>query len=136
MIEYFRTPTRSRQPGLPPDATIVPSSSRTVWLSGVQSFDETLTILGAGDAGEQVRVTMRNIEAILAELGGSLSDIVKAVIYVVTNDDETNMDGAWASYVEVMGDRQPATTLLGVTMLGHEPGQEPLVEIEVTAALT
>lgn len=106
-----------------------------MWLSGAQSWDENFTIAGAGDAGEQVRVTMRNIEAILAELGGSLSDIVKAVIYVVTNDAETNMDGAWAAYVEVMGDRQPATTLLGVTMLGHEPGQEPLVEIDVTAAL-
>jgi len=135
MIEYFRTPIRSRQADLPPDATIVPSSSRTVWLSGVQSWDESLVILGAGDAGEQVRVTMRNIEAILAELGGSLADLVIAVIYVVTNGDETNMGSAWEAYVEVMGDRQPATTLLGVTMLGHEPGQEPLVEIEVTAAL-
>ncbi len=109
-----------------------------MWLSGVQSWswDENEVILGGGDAGEQVRVTMRNIEAILAELGGSLADIVKAVIYVITDDDEANFGSAWAGYVEVMGDRQPAATLLGVTMLGHEPGQEPLVEIEVTAALT
>lgn len=94
-----------------------------------------MVILGVGDAGEQVRVTMRNIEAILAELGGSLPDIAKAVIYVIT-DDDANFGNAWAAYVEVMGDRQPATTLVGVTMLGAEPGQKPLVEIEVTAALT
>jgi enamine deaminase RidA (YjgF/YER057c/UK114 family) len=142
MIEYFRTPIRSRHLDLPPDATIVPSSTRTVWLSGVQSWDGNETpfapavgpILGVGDPGEQVRVTMRNIEAILAELGGSLADLVRAVIYVIT-DDDANLDNAWAAYVKVMGDRQPATTLLGVTRLGHEPGQEPLVEIEVTAAL-
>jgi len=127
---------------LPPDATIIPSSTRTVWLSGVQAWDGNETplapevglILGVGDAGEQVRVTMRNIEAILVELGGSLADLARAVIYVIT-DDVANLGNAWEAYVEVMGDRQPATTLLGVTMLGHEAGQEPLVEIEVTAAL-
>ena len=69
-----------------------------MWLSGVQSWDENFTISGAGDAGDQVRVTMRNIEAILAQLGGALSDVVKAAIYVVvTSDDETNLDGAWAA---------------------------------------
>lgn len=45
------------------------------------------------------------------------------------------MSDAWQAYVEVMGDRQPATTLIGVAMLGAAPGQEPLVEIEATAAL-
>jgi len=89
-------------------------------------------ILGPGDAAEQVRVTMRNIELILLEMGGSLSELAKAVIYVRT-DNAANMGNAWEAYVEVMGDWQPATTLVGVTELGGGPA--PLVEIEVTAVL-
>jgi enamine deaminase RidA (YjgF/YER057c/UK114 family) len=135
VIEYFRTPRRSLRRDLPPDATIVSLPSRLVMFSGVQSWGETGVLLGQGDAGEQVRVTMRNIEGMLTDLGGSLSDIAKAVLYVVTSDD-ANMGSAWEAYVEVMGDRQPATTLVGVTMLGSDPDEgEPFVEIEVTAAL-
>lgn len=77
MVGYFRTPSRSRHRDLPPDATVVDGSRRVVWLSGVQAWDGDDVILGRGDAGEQVRVTMGNIEAILVELGGSLADLVK-----------------------------------------------------------
>src|SRR4051812_42957699 len=104
MIEHFRTPGRSLLPELPPDATVVDSSSRLAWLSGVQSWGETLdVILGRGDAAEQVRVTMHNIELILHEMGGSLSELAKAVIYVRT-DNDANMGNAWEAYVAVMGD--------------------------------
>ena len=113
-------------------------TSRVVWLSGVQAWDEEDAVvrLPGDDAGEQVRVTMRNIESILAELGGSLADLVRTVIYVVSLDDGATMGDAWSAYVEVMGNRQPATTLVGVTMLGHNPGEYPVVEIEATAALS
>lgn len=135
MTSYYRTPARSREPLLPPDATIVTGSGRTVWLSGVQGWDENGRWEGRTDAREQTLTTMRNIESILAELGGSLSDLVRVVIYAICRDDEANLDQAWDAYVEVMGDRQPSTTIVGVTALGHLPGVEVLVEIEGTAVL-
>lgn len=78
---------------------------------------------------------MRNLELILAELGGSLADLVRTVIYVVSLDDGTHLDHAWEAYVEVMGENQPATTIVGVTRLGRSDTVEALVEIEATAAL-
>ena len=135
MTSYYRTPARSREPLLPPDATIVNGPGRTVWLSGVQGWDENGMWGSRTDARDQTLATMRNIESILVELGGSLTRLVRVMIYVICRDDEANLDQAWEAYVEVMGDRQPSTTIVGVTALGHLPGVDVLVEIEGTAVL-
>ena len=78
---------------------------------------------------------MRNLESILVELGGSLVNLVRTVIYVVSLDDGTNLENAWEAYVEVLGEDQPATTIVGVTRLGRSDTLEALVEIEATAVL-
>jgi enamine deaminase RidA (YjgF/YER057c/UK114 family) len=43
------------------------------------------------------------------------------------------MELVWDAYVEMMGEWQPAATLVGVTLLGGGPAR--LVEIEATAVL-
>ena len=135
VISYYRTPARTRDRLLPPDAAIVDASGRTVWLSGVWGWDED-EVLRVGDSGGQARLAMRNLESILVELGGSLANLVRTVIYVVSLDDGTNLDRAWEAYVEVLGEHQPATTIVGVTRLGRSDSLEALVEIEATAVLT
>lgn len=89
-----------------------------------------------------MRVSMVNIERILRGMGGSLTDLVKVVIYVVTRapndpayaDDYDSRNGkAWWAYVDVLGGRQPPTTIVGVSMLGG--GLDRLVEVEAIAAL-
>ena len=75
---------------------------------------------------------MLKMETILVDLGGSLSDIARAVIYVRSDQDD-DMSLAWDTYVEVMGEHQRAATLVGVTLLGG--GSAMLVEIEATAVL-
>ena len=134
MISYYRTPARTLDRLSPPDAVIVAPSSRTVWLSGAWGWDED-EVLRVSDSGGQTRLALRNLELILVELGGSLADLVKTVIYVVSHDDDTNWDHAWEAYVEVLGENQPATTIVGVTRLGRSETVEALVEIEATAVL-
>jgi len=80
-------------------------------------------------------LAIRNLESILAELGGSLANLVRTVIYVVSLDDGSNMDHAWEAYVEVFGESQPTTTIVGVTRLGRSETVEALVEVEATAVL-
>ena len=80
-------------------------------------------------------MAMRNLESILVELGGSLANLVRTVIYVVSLDDGTNLDHALEGYVDILGDHQPATTIVGVTRPGRSDSLETLVEIEATAVL-
>lgn len=131
-IEFFRSPTRGYPLTEPPDAAVVEASRRLVLLSGVQSVDADDRVVGEGDFAAQVRGAMLNIENILVDLGGSLSSVARTVIYVRSNEDD-DMNLAWSTYVEVIGDPQPAATLVGVTLLGG--GSAVLVEIEATAVL-
>jgi enamine deaminase RidA (YjgF/YER057c/UK114 family) len=132
LMEVFRSPTRGFPLTEPPDAAVIEGPHRLVLLSGVQSVDADDRVVGAGDFAAQVRGAMLNIETILVDLGGSLSSIARAVIYVRSDQDD-DMSLAWGSYVEVMGEHQRAATLVGVTLLGG--GSAILVEIEATAVL-
>jgi enamine deaminase RidA (YjgF/YER057c/UK114 family) len=132
LIQLFRSPTRAFLSSEPPDAAVVEGSARLVLLSGVQSVDAEDVVIGEGDVAAQVRGALGTIETILVDLGGSLSDVARTVIYVRSAEDR-DLDLAWDAYVETMGGRQPAATLVGVTVLGGGPSI--LIEIEATAAL-
>jgi enamine deaminase RidA (YjgF/YER057c/UK114 family) len=131
-IELVRSATRAFPHTEPPDAAVVEAGGRMVLLSGVQSVDSNDQVVGEGDFAAQTRGALRTIGVILADLGGSLSDIARTVIYVRSSAD-AHLDVVWNAYVEAMGERQPAATLVGVTLLGGGPAR--LVEIEATAVL-
>ncbi len=47
---------------------------------------------------EQTRQAIRNIEAILKELGGSLEDVVKTTVYLVNPSDFRGMNDAYREF--------------------------------------
>lgn len=93
------------QIGVAPDGTTLPS------------FDE------------QCHQAMDNVEALLAEAGMTLEDVLRVTYYVTSTDNLAALTKArrsrWAS------SRAPAVTTLVVAALA---GPDLLVEIEVTAA--
>ena len=76
---------------------------------------------------EQTELTLRNVEAVLAEAGLDLSDVVKATVHL------QNLDADFAefneAYLEIMPKPLPVRTTVGSDL------NRILVEIDVVAAL-
>jgi enamine deaminase RidA (YjgF/YER057c/UK114 family) len=85
-------------------------------------------VVGAGDVAAQARYIIDKIEAAIAQLGGSLHDIVRTRVYVRNIAD-------WEPVARVHGERfggiRPANTLVQAALVG----EEYLVEIEAEAVI-
>jgi len=78
----------------------------------------------AGDAAAQVRLTLDNVVAVLAEAGASLSDVVRVGVYL---QDLADFDAMDAVYREYFADPMPARTTVGAGLV------DILVEIDCIA---
>lgn len=97
--------------------------------SGQTAMQVDGSLPASSDMGDQVRVALDNVVAVLAAAGMSPNDIVKSNIYTTDVDACIAVLGPEAQ--RILGSRLPASTLLGVSRLAFP---ELLIEIEVTAA--
>ncbi|WP_326557128.1 RidA family protein [Micromonospora sp. NBC_01796] len=111
----------------------VVSAGRTAYLAGQCPLDSTGALVGPGDVGAQVDQVVANTMAVLASIGAGPEDVVRTVIYVVS-DDRSVLGGVWSRLREspLAAAFASASTLLGVAQLGFT---DQLVELDVTAAL-
>jgi enamine deaminase RidA (YjgF/YER057c/UK114 family) len=117
------------------DTTRSPSSmaGRTAFLAGQCPIDAAGGLVGDGDLDAQIDQVVANAMIAIGAVGAEPGDVVRTVIYVVS-DDRSVLGAAWDRLT-----RSPlgpafttASTLLGVAQLGFH-GQ--LVEVDLTAAL-
>lgn len=66
---------------------VVEPVGRRVHVTGQVGWDANFNVIGEGDAGKQAHAAIDNIEAILAGVGGRLSDIVSYTTYYVRHED-------------------------------------------------
>jgi len=104
------------------------SVNGTIYISGQYSHDATDAVVGAGDFEAQVRLTLKNIDRVLAGFHVTKSNIAEMVIYL-TNPREQSASLAPLLH-EYMGQHRPAGTVIGVTGLWYP---EQLIEIRVIA---
>ena len=83
----------------------------------------------AGDAYVQTQNILSTIRGALEEVGSSLEEVVRTVIYV-TNIDDADLVGR--AHREAFGDIRPASTMVQVSGL---ISAEMLVEIEAYAVI-
>jgi enamine deaminase RidA (YjgF/YER057c/UK114 family) len=83
----------------------------------------------SADMGDQVRVALENVVAVLAAGGMTPADIVKSTIF--TTDVDACIGVLGPLMQRVLGSSLPASTLLGVARLAF---RELKVEIEILAA--
>jgi 2-iminobutanoate/2-iminopropanoate deaminase len=81
-----------------------------------------------GDIVEQAHQVFANIQAVLAEAGGSLSDVVKATVFIKDMNDFARLNEVYAHY---FADHKPARSTVEVARLPRDVK----VEIEVIAYL-
>ena len=101
-----------------------------VFASGQVARDVDGNLVGPGDIHAQTRQVLRNLQAVLAEGGAALDDVVKVTVFV------TNLPEHFAAIHEVRAEffksDYPASTLVEVSGLVHP---EMLIEIEAIAVV-
>ncbi len=100
-----------------------------IFVTGTMAIDAATAEVTGTSVAEQTGKVIDNIEAILEEGGASLSEVVKANVYLV---DETKFPEFNAVYAERFPDPKPVRSTIGVGMR-QVPGA--LVEIDVVAYL-
>lgn len=110
----------------------VVEARRLAFLAGQCPLDGAGRVV-AGDVTAQVDRVAANALTALSAVGARPEDVVRSVIYVVTDDGAT-LAQVWRRFCDsVVGPAfTSASTLLGVAKLGF-PGQ--LVELDLTAAV-
>ncbi|MFD8202896.1 RidA family protein [Streptomyces sp. NPDC003470] len=108
---------------------VVSGHSRTLYISGQTAMSEEGEPQHDGDMAAQLALAVDNTEAVLAEAGMTLSDLVRLNVYTTDVDLLFQHYGVLAGRLGAAG-VAPTTTMLGVTRLAI-PGQ--MIELEGTA---
>ncbi|WP_297599118.1 RidA family protein [uncultured Cetobacterium sp.] len=98
----------------------------TLYVSGQIPFvPETMTVI-SDDVKEQTRQSLENVKAILEAAGYSLTDVVKAGVFIKDMNDFVAINEVYAEY---LGEVKPARACVEVARLPRDVK----VEIEVIA---
>jgi enamine deaminase RidA (YjgF/YER057c/UK114 family) len=108
---------------------LVSGHTRTLYCSGQTAMTEDGKPEHEGDMAGQLALSIANLEAVLAEAGMSLSNLVRLNVFTTDVDLLFQHYGALAAKLGAAR-VAPATTMLGVTRLAI-PGQ--MIELEGTA---
>ena len=103
-------------------------ASNTLHVGGQNGTDATGAIVEGG-LGAQTEQALRNVLAVLAEVGADQSNVVRMAVYVAAGQ---SVDEGFAASMRVWGQHPTAITVLFVAALGRP---DALVEIEATAVL-
>ena len=109
----------------------IADAGKWIFLAGQCPLTATGDLVGCDDIDAQVDQVAENTFAALAAAGAEPHDVVRIVIYVVS-DSQSVLAGVWRRFTAsvIAPAFTTASTLLGVTQLGF-PGQR--VELDVTA---
>lgn len=101
-----------------------------VYIAGQVARDRNGKTVGVGDAKAQAEQVFKNLEAALASVGGNLSNIVKANVFMTHREDIPAYRETRAKYLS--NDKPPVSTLILCSGLADPDFR---IEIEATAIL-
>jgi enamine deaminase RidA (YjgF/YER057c/UK114 family) len=113
-------------------AFVAANGGKTVYISGQTAWDAQRQIIGGIDLAQQARQALRNVQAAVEAVGGTLADVVALRIYIVNYRPE-QADAVGGALREFFPkEKRPASTWIGVSALAVS---DFLIEIEATAVL-
>jgi len=96
---------------------VVQHPGQTIHLTGQVAWNEAEEIVGTGDVRAQTHQCFRNIEAVLAAVGGRLEDIVAVTTYFTDTDQLSIIQAVRDEYFAA--ESAPVSTSVRVAGLGH-----------------
>jgi reactive intermediate/imine deaminase len=105
------------------------TGKQLIFISGSVGVDANGQLVGKDDVGAQTRQIFRNIEALLAQAGASLKDVVKITTFIVPMERYSEFAAVRA---EVFAGQYPASSTVGVSAL---VSPDYLIEIEAIAVV-
>ncbi|MBR6029587.1 MAG: RidA family protein [Clostridia bacterium] len=118
--------TPSAPAAIGPYSQGVAAAGRLVFVSGQLAFVPETGELLSGPIGEQTARCLRNVEAILAEAGCTLRDVVKTTIFLKDMADFAEVNAAYAAFFP---ENPPARSCVQAAALPRDAS----IEIEVIA---
>jgi enamine deaminase RidA (YjgF/YER057c/UK114 family) len=100
----------------------------TLYISGQFSHNSGGEFVGAGDIKAQVLQTLENLDHVLAQFGGTKTNLAYVELYLTNAKEHGEI--AIELFKEYMGQHRPAGSLIGVTYLAFP---EQWVEIRAVA---
>ena len=100
-----------------------------IFASGQIALDPASGQIVGEDVSAQTHRVLQNIQAVLADAGASLSNVVKTTVFLTRMSDFQAMNVVYASYFEGPGIVPPARSTIAVAELPRKA----LVEIECIA---
>jgi reactive intermediate/imine deaminase len=88
-----------------------------VFVAGQVALDDQNNIVAAGDVKEQTRVCIDRIRRVLAEVGGSLTDVASATVWLTDMANFAAFNEAW---IEAFGDHRPTRATVQSTLARPE----------------
>lgn len=112
---------------------IAPYSQGTVanglcFIAGQVGLDAENQVIAPGDVRAQTTAAIARMETILDEVGGKLTDVVSATVFLTDLDDFAGFNEAWS---EKFGDHRPARATVRADLLL----EGLVVEIQAIAVL-
>ena len=131
-IERINPGALHRPPGY--HHVTIAAADRLVFLAGQCPVRHDGSVPDQNDLDEQIRVTVSNCMIALAAAAANPSNVVRAVVYVASSDNEV-LSKAWSELLnsELREAFSSASTLVGVARLGFARQR---IEIDLTAALS
>ena len=126
-LTHVNPATLHRNPAFSQGVVIEPGS-RLLIVGGQNGVDATGAVVGPG-LGEQTVQALRNVLAVLHEVGATQEDVAQLTIHLAAGSD---VRAAYEASQEVWGPHATAVTVLMVASLGRP---ECLVEIDALAAV-
>jgi enamine deaminase RidA (YjgF/YER057c/UK114 family) len=108
---------------------------KTVYIAGQVAFDKEGKVVGPGDVVTQFRQVCENLKTVVLSRGGTMNDIVKMTIYVLSKAAyRAKSKEIGAVYREYFAKHFPAMTLVEVKGL-YDDDQGCVIEIEGVAVV-
>jgi len=85
-----------------------------IWCSGQTGKDPATGKLVSDDIGEQTKMTIKNLQAVLEAAGSSLDKVFRCTVYMTDLSEFAAMN---AAYAEMFGENRPARACVGVATL-------------------
>lgn len=120
--------TKNAPAAIGPYSQAIAASGTLVFVSGQIPLDPQSGELAGGDIATQTRQVLKNLEAVLAAAGASISDVVKTTVFLQDMNDFAQMNEI---YGETFSENPPARAAVEVARLP----KDVKVEIEAIAVL-